>query len=109
MNIRLDDDTLDTIEEIETRMGAETRGEAAREIIDDGIERYRQRQRMPDGAPVVRQGILMALVASVVALSVGVGLGSGDVMRLAGAFGGVAVLLGVIMGAMTVHARRGLM
>lgn len=107
-SVFIDDETWDTVDEVKTEIDAENRSEAVRGLLEDGIERHRQRQRMPDSAAVLRHGILMSLLAFVIAFSVGTILDSPDVMWLSGAFGGTAVLLGIVFAAMVVHARRGL-
>lgn len=108
-SIWLDDTTVKRVDKVGEQIDAGNRSEAVSQLLDEGIERHKQRQRMPDSAVVVRHGILTSLLAFVVALAVGTGLGSEEVMWLAGTFGGTAVLLSLVMGAMVVHARRGLL
>lgn len=109
LNITCSDEVDEYVETLRETGAGDTRSEVGLKLLKSGIERHRQRQRKPPGTNVLKQCVWISFVASILALSVGVGLTSTDVLQLAGGFAGVTALFALIYGAMLLHARKGLL
>ena len=105
LNIYCDEELDSVVEELTDNGEAEHRSEAGRKLLRKGAEQYQRHKRMPPGGTLLKDAISIGTVATVIALSIGVGLVSQDVLRLAGGFGGVTLLLGIVYAAMLARAR----
>ena len=105
LSIYCDDSVVDRIDDFSSEMDAESRSEAGKELLLDGVKRYERRQRMPPGGNLLKEAVGIGAISTVIALSIGLGLASYEVLQLAGGFAGVSVMIGMIYGAMVVRAR----
>lgn len=99
------DEAVAAADDFEQEMGVESRSEAGRELLLQGYEKYQRQKRMPAGSGLLKEAAAIGVVSAVIALSIGLALGSHDVLRLAGGFGGVTLMFGMIYAAMVARAR----